>query len=637
VRGTCSLPEVQQLRRWTVLLPILAALTIAGQAAADQSSQPSSPLAGELTTGEAHSCAVVAGAARCWGFGGNGRLGYGSLASIGDDETPGSVAPLDFGPGAVVTALAAGRAHTCALLSDGTVHCWGFGGDGRLGYANTESIGDDEPAGSAGAVALGGPATAITAGTAHTCALRADGAVLCWGYAGQGRLGYGGLGPDPLPTGLDPPRIGDDETPASAGAVSLGGPAIAISAGGDHTCALLATGAVRCWGVGALGALGYGDERNIGDNELPSAAGPVELGGHTATAIDAGGAHTCAVLDDKSVRCWGYGLNGELGLGNTNSVGATQTPATVPSVDLGPGAAVRAIAAGGAHTCALLEDGSVHCWGRNQLGQLGYARLDSIGDDEPPASAGAVALGPGRTAVAIAAGTFHTCARLDDQSVRCWGYGANGRLDYCNEAIVGDNEPPSAVGPVDFSPTGAGCLVPVAAGPVAAAEPPGPAPAAAAPAPGADARAREAQRLRALRSCLRAAAKRPARLRKRARQACLRRHGRTPGRVGALRARVLGRTKIVLSFKAAGSDGRSDPAARSYLIKQIQRGGRAASPVKTLCGGSCRFKLTQTGTSVSLTVTDLRPHTTYTYTVAARDNVSKRLGPRVAVRVRTRS
>jgi hypothetical protein len=161
----------------------------------------------------------------------------------------------------------------------------------------------------------------------------------------------------------------------------------------------------------------------------------------------------------------------------------------------------------------------------------------------------------------------------------------------------------------------------------------------AAAAPPVSAAEREARRRRALRGCLRTAAKRPVRLRKRARRLCLRRYGRTPGRVGALRARALGRTKIVLSFKAAGSDGRTDPAARSYLIRQIRRSGprgRRAGRAEALCHGSCRFDLTRAGTTVSLTVTDLRPHTTYSYTVAARDNVSRRLGPRVAVRARTR-
>jgi hypothetical protein len=116
----------------------------------------------------------------------------------------------------------------------------------------------------------------------------------------------------------------------------------------------------------------------------------------------------------------------------------------------------------------------------------------------------------------------------------------------------------------------------------------------------------------------------------------LRRYGRTPGRVGALRARVVGRTKVVLSFTAAGSDATTNPAARAYVIRQSKRIGGRLQPATSLCHGICRFKLTNVGTRVSLTVTDLDPRTTYSYSVAARDNVSNRLGPRVTVRVRTR-
>ena len=624
---------------------IVAALVLPGGAVADQSSQPSSPLAGHIAAGQTHDCAVIGGAARCWGFGGDGRLGYGTLASIGDDETPGSVGPVELGPGAVVEAMSAGTGHTCALLADATVHCWGFGGNGRLGYVNENNIGDNEPVASAGAVQLGGPVRAISAGDAHTCALRVDGAVFCWGYGGQGRLGYGGLPPDPVVPGPEPPSVGDDETPLAAGPVQLGGPAIAISAGDAHTCAVMAAGTVRCWGYGGLGALGLGNPDSIGDNEPPDSVSAVDLGGRTATAIDAGNAHTCALLDDRSVRCWGSGLNGELGLGTTSSGGAEQPPGTLPSVDLGSGATAKAISVGGQHSCALLDDGSVRCWGRNQLGQLGYARPDAVGDDESPASAGAVAIGAGRTAVAIAAGFAQTCALLDDQSVRCWGYGANGRLGYCNEATIGDDELPDAAGPVDFSATGAGCLPSTGPAPAGGGAAPAPAPgtpvAAAPPAEPAvpNPREVEAARRRALSSCLRAAARKAKRSRATARQLCLRRHGRTPGRVGALRARAVGRTKIVLSFTAAGSDGRRDPAARAYVIKQsvaTQRAGRRTGPTTSLCTATCRFKLTSVGQSVSLNVTDLQPGTTYSYTVAARDNVSNRLGPRVTVRVRTR-
>ena len=115
---------------------LVAAAIYPVAAMADQSSEPGSPAAGHITAGGEHSCAIVATAARCWGFSGNRQLGYGTQESIGDTETPGSVGPINFGPGRTATAISAGLGHTCALLDDATVRCWGFGGDGRLGYVN---------------------------------------------------------------------------------------------------------------------------------------------------------------------------------------------------------------------------------------------------------------------------------------------------------------------------------------------------------------------------------------------------------------------------------------------------------------------------------------------------------------------
>ena len=124
----------------------------------------------------------------------------------------------------------------------------------------------------------------------------------------------------------------------------------------------------------------------------------------TAVAIAAGELHTCAVLDDGSVRCWGSGADGRLGYGNVASIGDTESPAAAGPVSLGIGRSAVAITAGDSHTCALLDDGSVRCWGQGRSGQLGYASSASVGDDEQPATAGPVDLGAGRSAVAISAG-----------------------------------------------------------------------------------------------------------------------------------------------------------------------------------------------------------------------------------------
>jgi len=419
-------------------------------AAGEPASDPPAPAAGRLDAGAYHSCAVLDdGSLRCWGFNADGQLGYGNTNTIGDDETPGSVGPVNFGPGRTVKAISAGDYHTCAVLDDGSVRCWGYGGDGRLGYGNTNNVTDPR---SVGPVDLGPgrTATAISAGAGHTCAVLDDGSVRCWGYGGDGRLGYGNTNnvTDPGPVG--PVDLGQGRT------------AKAVTAGSAHTCALLDNGTVRCWGYAYDGNLGYSNTKNVGDNKTPGAVGPVDLGaGRTAKAITAGQRHTCALLDNGSVRCWGYGLDGRLGYGNTDAIGDNETPGSVGPVDLGAGRTAKALTAGTAHTCAVLDDGSVRCWGNGGNGRLGYGDLMDIGDNEAPGSAGPVDLGPERTATAITAGGAHTCARLDNGSVLCWGDGSNGQLGYCNQDSIGDDESPGFAGAVSLAPgdNGAVCAV----------------------------------------------------------------------------------------------------------------------------------------------------------------------------------
>jgi alpha-tubulin suppressor-like RCC1 family protein len=614
------------------ILAVALAVVGAPSATAEQAGAPSSPHMGMLDAGAAHSCAFGAGSAvRCWGFGAAGQLGYGSAATVGDDETPATMAPLHFGAGRTAQAIAAGDHHSCALLDDAGVRCWGFGGDGRLGYANSASIGDDEPAGAGGPVFLGPgrTATAITAGTGHTCALLDDRTVRCWGFGGNGRLGYGSEF-----------SIGDDETPGSAGPVNLGPgrTARAISAGGSHTCALLDDGSVRCWGYAVGGRLGYGDYEWIGDDELPGSVGPVDLGsGRTATAITTGSAHSCAILDDGTVRCWGYNHFGQLGIASTTGIGDNEPPSAAAALLAGTGGAAVAISAGDMHTCAVLNDGGVRCWGWGTHGRLGYATTQNIGDDELGWAAGAVDLGPGRTATAVSAGVLHTCARLDDGAVRCWGHGGSGRLGRCSAIDIGDNEPPSAVAPVNLDPPDIGCAA-AAAGGSGVVDAPVVPPAAR------TLSARDAERLRARgwRRCVaRAKAAQTKRARAQAMRRCRRLWARTPGRVTKVRVRARSRSRIVLEFSAPGTHRTRPPAARRYLVKQSLRPIRGRTDFRRadkLCGGSCRFAITRVGSRVRLEITDLRPRTTYYYAVAAYDNVSGRAGPRSATAAaRTRS
>lgn len=431
-------------RAWRATLLALAAcfvmLVAAPAADAEQASSAARPTqAGYLDAGDEHTCVLPADrSARCWGKGVAGRLGYGGEATVLSAAAAG---PVDLGPGRTARAIVASDYHTCAIVDDGTVRCWGFGANGRLGYAGTADV--LSPA-AAPAVDLGGRrATAITAGASHTCVIVDDGSVRCWGNGVSGRLGYGNTA-----------SIGDNETPAAAGPVDIGAGrrAVAIAAGDFHTCAIRDDGALVCWGFGEGGQLGRGGTADIGDNETPGQAGPVPLNGRAARAVSGGKGHTCVVLDDGTARCWGFGADGRLGYGSNGNI---TSAASAPPIALGAGRTAVAITAGEAHTCAILDTGAVRCWGFGGNGRLGQGSIDSIGDDagETPASVPPVALGAGRTARTITVGFSHSCALLDDGTLRCWGFGGSGRLGYGNENSVGDDPGRSiaAAGPVPVS------------------------------------------------------------------------------------------------------------------------------------------------------------------------------------------
>lgn len=390
-----------------------------------------------VAAGSEHTCALLSsGAVRCWGLGTFGRLGYASSSSFGGNpgDVPALLADIDLGFGA--RAVAAGGSHTCALSEDGRVRCWGRGTFGQLGYGNSQNIGDDESPVFAGDVPVGGVVTALAAGLNHTCALLEDASVKCWGLGSAGALGYGST-----------VNIGAVDTPAAVGAVDLGGRAVQIAAGDLHTCALREDGAVLCWGFGTGGRLGYGNVANIGDDETPASVGPISLG-QRAVDIAAGSAHTCAVLEDGSVRCWGDGQNGRLGLASTTNVGDTpaRLPDMVPTVSLG--GAAQAVTAGSAHTCVRMVDGAVRCFGLGGDGRLGLGNTVSVGDNELPDAVPPIGF-PGRV-LGLEAGGAHTCALLADATY-CWGQNQSGQLGLGTTADLGDNEDADLWPPVDVT------------------------------------------------------------------------------------------------------------------------------------------------------------------------------------------
>ncbi len=392
------------------------------------------PGAKSVALGWYHTCAVTqAGTVHCWGLNNFGQLGQGNTVTIGDNELPKTIPPVDVG--AVVSAVTAGESHTCALTLGGTVRCWGRSNVGQLGYGSVNSIGDNEKPSVAGDVDVGGTVTQISAGRDHTCALLDNGAVRCWGASTYGQLGHSNV-----------VTIGDNEIASAAGDVKVGAPAIQIAAGEYFTCALLDTNKIRCWGYGMNGSLGYGNLNNIGDNEFPSAAGPMNLG-VDATAIAAGRRHACAITTAQNVRCWGLNGNGQLGYGHINTIGDNEQPNVSGDVNINGDKAIG-LALGFAHACALVQPDKVRCWGQATSGQLGQGNTLQIGDNEQPSVIAPIDVGAPLTGVA--SNNNHICGRTATGGVRCWGLNMNGQLGYGKTTNIGDNEIPATAGDVPF-------------------------------------------------------------------------------------------------------------------------------------------------------------------------------------------
>jgi len=339
-----------------------------------------------ISAGANVTCAVMkAGAARCWGdnfFEEQGTWTGADLSSV----------PLPVaGVGSNVAQVSAGLLHTCALTSRGAAQCWGDNPNGGLG--NNTSTSSSTAVAVAG---LAGGTIAVASGHEHSCALTASGAVSCWGSDQYNQLGTSSLS-------------GDSSQPVPVDGLSSG--VAAIAAGGNHSCAVLATGNVRCWGYNQFAQLGTGD---TGVYASPQPV--VGLGGQ-AVAVSGGDWHTCALLASGTVQCWGYNNFGQVG---SSSVGTT--PVTSPvTVGLLNGAQAIAIATGSTHTCALTSGGGVQCWGADNYGQLGDGGAST---SYSPVQVQNLTSG----VAAISSTAYHTCALTYAGAVSCWGYNADGEL-----------------------------------------------------------------------------------------------------------------------------------------------------------------------------------------------------------------
>jgi alpha-tubulin suppressor-like RCC1 family protein len=403
---------------------------------------PSPPAGGgpgavwSVATGVGTSCASSqSGQLKCWGWNYSGKLGLGDSMDRGDqpNEMGANLPFINLGTGILVAmvGVATGAGHVCALFDNARVKCWGDNQLSQLGLGDmvnrgeiAAQMGDNLPF-----VDLGGPGPivgSISVGAFWTCAIVSHAQIKCWGSNRYGELGLG----DTTPRGSDPGLMGDHLPTVELGTCRT---VKAVSAGQwGHTCAILDDGHVKCWGINQEGELGLGDVSNRGNmpGQMGDALPEVRLGtGRTAVAISAGFRHTCALLDDKKVKCWGDNSLGQLGVGDNNTRGRQPSDMgdNLPEVDLGNGRTVVAISVGQFSSCAILNMGEVKCWG--QFFGLGeYPSMRGTAKSQMGDALPAIDLGTGRTAKGLAATGTATCALLDNGQVKCWGTNAQGGL-----------------------------------------------------------------------------------------------------------------------------------------------------------------------------------------------------------------
>ncbi|MCH8009258.1 MAG: chromosome condensation regulator RCC1 [Chloroflexi bacterium] len=405
----------------------------------DGSQQTNAAGRGAVTTGREHTCALSdTGGLKCFGVNSFGELGIAGTLST-NVFTPTYVDGLSSG----VSFVEAGFYHTCAVTSSGGVKCWGQNVFGQVGGVTGDCLGGsllctNTPT---DVVGLTSGYISVTAGIEHSCALSDAGGVKCWGKNSHGELGSVTTETctDFLLQEVPCSTVPVDVTGLSSGVAQ-------ITAGGDHTCARMNDGTLKCWGWNSWGQVGggvFGDDNYV----------PVDVNDSDAYVdVSAGADHTCGVTTAGAAKCWGRAGSGQIGYGGfgpkifspNNVLGLTTT-------------AVQ-IVAGVAHSCAVTSDGGIKCWGENNFGPLGdgtetdtLSPVDTIGLNANPQ--------------VVAAGIHHTCATFSGGGMQCWGSGGHGQLGTAAIPMCGTSNLCSLT-PVtlaeawllDFDADGDGCL-----------------------------------------------------------------------------------------------------------------------------------------------------------------------------------
>ena len=336
----------------------------------------------------------------CMGYNYYYQLGVGALTS---SHTNVPTFVKDLGTNKKVKSVGLGYLHSCAILDDNSLECWGYNYYGQVGVG-TNGNNHKTPR---YVNSIGRTVTQVSLGLYHTCALINTNSAKCWGYNFYGQLGSGSnqfFEDTPQGVNISPERTVKQ-----------------ISCGGYHTCAVLDNGDLTCWGRNNYGQLGGGT------NETNTTTPVNVILDKKVKMVSLGRDSTCVILEDNSLKCWGRNYFGQLGVNSPED----QLPPT--DVDIGSNYTIKHISSSGSsiHRCAIRNDNRLLCWGYNWSGQLGRGNTDNA--KEPVE----IYLNE-KLVKQVSVGYFHTCAVLFDESLKCWGSNYQGNLGYNDETQFKD-------------------------------------------------------------------------------------------------------------------------------------------------------------------------------------------------------